>query len=110
MNDLQGLAAHAADATPGRKYDAGKRRYDLVPPAALAAVADVLTFGASKYDPENWRKVPDARRRYLAAIMRHVEAHRAGEVNDPESGLPHLAHAVTCAMFIMALDAEEHAP
>jgi hypothetical protein len=113
LNDLNGLAAREADSTPpgrtppGRKDDAGKRRYDLVPPVALAAVADVLTFGAEKYDPENWRRVPDAPRRYLAAIMRHVEAYRAGERLDPESGLHHLAHAVTCALFVITLEDAE---
>ena len=85
----------------GVKYDSAKLRYDLLPPIALAHVAGVLTFGAQKYAPENWRCVPDLQSRYLAAAFRHIEAHRMGERYDPESKYTHLAHAVTCLMFII---------
>lgn len=87
----------------GRKDDTGKRRYDLIPPEALADVAAVLTEGAKIYAPDNWRLVPDARARYTAALMRHVEDFRRGEWVDPKSGLPHLAHAICNAMFLIVL-------
>ena len=41
----------------GRKDDDGKLRYDLIPPLALEEVVRVLTFGAEKYGPNNWRAV-----------------------------------------------------
>ena len=85
----------------GRKDDSYKLRYDLVPPGALAQITDVLTFGANKYADENWRKVADPERRYIAAAMRHIEAYRAGDITDPESGRHHLAHAACCLMFIL---------
>jgi hypothetical protein len=87
----------------GKKDDSDKPRWDLLP-ESLGAVVDVLTFGARKYAPENWRKVPDARARYLAATMRHVWAWRRGERLDPETGMSHLAHATCCLLFIDALD------
>lgn len=82
------------------KYDAGKARWDLLPLRSLSAVVDVLTYGAAKYEPENWRTVPDARARYTAAAMRHLVAWQLGEASDPESGLPHLAHASCCLLFL----------
>ena len=88
-------------ATPGMKFDSDKLRYDLVPPSALEKIVDVLTYGAKKYAPENWKKVEEPERRYIAAAMRHIEAFRKGERLDPESGLPHLAHAACCLMFIL---------
>lgn len=95
----------------GMKFDDLKARYDLVPPDALRAVAEVLTFGALKYEPDNWKKVDQAQRRYLASAMRHVEAFRRGEQRDPDSRLHHLAHAATCLLFILQLLAEEsHVP
>lgn len=85
----------------GKKFDDGKLRYDLVPPAVLKQLATVLTFGAKKYGANNWQTVPDASNRYYAAMMRHVEADRGGEVFDEESGLPHLTHALACVAFML---------
>ena len=85
----------------GKKFDDGKLRYDLVPPAVLKQLATVLTFGAKKYGANNWQTVPDSRDRYYAAMMRHVEADRGGEVFDEESGLPHLTHALACVAFML---------
>jgi hypothetical protein len=87
----------------GRKEDIRKLQYSLLPPFALEEVVKVLTFGAKKYDAENWRKVPDAVRRYTDASMRHGEAFRKGEVLDKESGIHHLAHRVCCDLFRLEL-------
>lgn len=88
----------------GRKDDGEKPRWDLLPFGALARVVDVLTFGARKYGPDNWRRVENARDRYFAASLRHLAAYRGGEANDPETSLPHLAHAACCVLFMLALD------
>jgi hypothetical protein len=89
---------------PGRKDDAQKARWDLFPFRALEEIARVLTYGASKYNDDNWRKVPNLRRRYLAAAFRHVVAWRLGQLRDPETGLHHLAHAACCLIFILAAE------
>lgn len=60
----------------------------------LGAVAEVLTFGAAKYGDRNWEKGIKVERLF-AATMRHITAVANGQELDPESGLPHLAHAVT---------------
>lgn len=67
---------------------------------AMMAVAEVLTFGASKYGPNNWQNVSNFQRRYYAAILRHLFAHGGGETFDPESKLRHLAHAACGALFL----------
>lgn len=85
----------------GRKEDTGKLMYSLVPVEPLREVARVLTFGAVKYEPNNWQKVPDPIRRYTDAMLRHIEAWRGGETFDKESGVHHLAHAICDAMFIL---------
>ena len=36
------------------------------------------------------------------ALMRHLRAHWDGESIDPETGLPHMAHAATNALFLLA--------
>jgi len=88
----------------GRKDDSGKRRWDLLPWRAVGTVVDVLTIGASKYGDENWRHVGRPQERYFAAALRHLTAWVDDEDADPETGLPHLAHAVCCVLFLLALD------
>lgn len=93
----------ATDPGPGRKDDSGKLRMDLITPEMLEALGQVLTFGAKKYAPNNWQNVADAGNRYYGALLRHLTAWRAGEGCDPESGMPHLFHALTCAAFLAHL-------
>lgn len=85
----------------GRKFDQEKPRYDLLPANALEEVVKVLTYGASKYDDENWRKVPEGRRRYFAASQRHLWKHKRGELIDADSKCYHLACAITSLMFML---------
>ncbi len=66
----------------------------------MEAIAEVLTFGASKYGANNWRR--GARwGRYYAALLRHLFAWWRGQDLDPETGLSHLAHAGRCLVFLM---------
>lgn len=79
---------------------ATKPRLELVPWAAVDEIAQVLTFGAAKYDANNWCR--GARwGRYFAALCRHIFAWWRGENRDPETGLSHLAHAGCCLLFLM---------
>ena len=85
-----------------RKDDAGKPRFSLLPLPALRRVIDVLEYGARKYEPHAWQRVPDANVRYFDAAMRHLLAWKDGEQHDSESGLQHLAHAACCVLFLLA--------
>lgn len=85
----------------GRKYDSGKLRYDLVPTLALEEVVKVITKGAEKYDDDNWKNVPEGRRRYYAASMRHQQEWKKGNPYDEEMGTHHIANAISNLMFIL---------
>ena len=89
------------ESSGGLKFDSGKLRYDLVPPATIKAIAEILTFGADKYAPNSWQTVTDGETRYIAALMRHFEAYRAGEDFDLESGKSHLAHCLCNLAFLL---------
>lgn len=91
------------DCGEGKKYDQGKPQWNLLPWLAVEEVVKVLTFGAKKYAPDNWRRVADARNRYSAAALRHISAFMRGEEQDPETGLHHLAHATCCLLFLLEL-------
>ena len=88
----------------GRKFDGGKLEYGLLPPKALEATVEILTFGAQKYARDNWKYVDDSKRRYFDALQRHVWSWKQGEKLDPESGKHHLAHAMCCLMFLYEHD------
>ncbi|CAB4167992.1 hypothetical protein UFOVP1666_122 [uncultured Caudovirales phage] len=90
--------------TGGRKFDGDKLQYGLLPVSSLKDVVKVLTFGAKKYEKDNWKYVPDGKSRYFDAAQRHLWAYKEGELNDPETGISHIAHAICCLMFINDLD------
>ena len=85
----------------GQKFDTDKIRMDLIPFGPLEEIAKVLTAGAVKYSPDNWKSVPNPIHRYEAAMLRHISAYKQGQVLDPETGLSHLAHAGCCLMFLL---------
>jgi len=91
----------------GKKYDGEKPRMYLLPPKALVEVAKVLTFGASKYDEHNWKKLDNLQNRYTGAALRHIFAHMDGEELDPETELDHLSHAVCCLLFKLEAKLED---
>jgi len=85
----------------GVKYDAAKNRWSLLPKGTIDVVLRVLEFGAKKYAPDNWIRVPDAKTRYYDAMMRHMDAWWRGEKLDPETLESHLGHAACCLLFLM---------
>lgn len=93
----------------GQKNDNGKTDFSLIPPLGEEEFAKVLTFGALKYDRDNWKKVPDADSRYYNALRRHLNSYKSGEHVDKESGLSHLAHAMCCIAFLLEMELEQNA-
>ncbi len=82
------------------KFDAGKRRYDLLPLESLEEVVKALEYGASKYGAYNWR-LGTSWSRYYTSTVRHLFAWWRGEDNDSESGLHHLAHVGATVLFLL---------
>lgn len=103
VNKTFGHECPGSYAPVGLKLDAGKPRFSLLPFDAVSRVVDVLEYGAAKYSVNGWTKVEHADDRYFDAALRHLVAWRGGERLDEESGLPHLAHATACLLFLLAL-------
>jgi hypothetical protein len=84
------------------KHDTGKPGFDFVAEfdTELGGVNSVLTFGAGKYGKDNWKKADEAGvRRCKSAAIRHILASLRGEHFDPETGYPHLYHALCGILF-----------
>lgn len=91
----------------GIKYDSEKVRYDLVPYYTVEQVAKILTFGATKYGDYNWKDLENPFNRYYAACMRHLVDWRKGVKVDEETGVSHLAHAITNLLFMLEIESED---
>lgn len=86
------------NAEGGRQSYIGAR-FDLLPPDATLAVAEVLHGGAEKYGEENWRKI--AKRDHINHAIAHLFAflRNGGRGEEPD-----LRHAACRVMFALDLD------
>ncbi len=85
----------------GKKFDTEKANWFLLPMESVSEIVKVMTFGANKYGKANWKLLANCEERYFSAAMRHLEAWQSGQLNDEESGLPHLAHAACNIIFLL---------
>lgn len=83
----------------GVKANKGKPMMSLLPPRAKLMGARAFSFGAEKYGKHNWMLGLPYSELY-DALERHMTAFWSGEDLDPESGLPHMAHAIACVMML----------
>ena len=86
--------------------DDGKLRLDLVPTAAIRAIARAQTFGLRKYGARNWEAGMEYSKLY-GSTQRHLLKWWNREEVDDESGLSHLDHAITCLAFLIEYQANE---
>ena len=85
------------------KQDAGKLRYDLIPPECMRALAEVYTFGTQKYEEDSWKEVEP--KRYQAALLRHVYQSLEGEkINKEDGGVRVLAQVAWNAFSLLWLE------
>ncbi len=89
-----------------KKFDSGKVRFELIEAEYTKGLAQVLTFGAEKYEAFNWQKANDPENLLClrGAIERHLNSYFNGDKLDPETGLSHLYHANCGMMFLDYFD------
>lgn len=81
-------------------YSTDKPGVDQIPPEILLLLGQVYTFGAKKYNRDNWKKGTNWYEFY-GSLLRHIFLFWSGENNDKESGLPHLAHVIWNAVTLL---------
>lgn len=81
----------------------GKKSAELhhLPMGPLLDVTRVFEFGSLKYGDYNYQLGIETSL-FFDAAFRHMAAYWGGEDSDPESGLPHLAHAVANLLMLMS--------
>lgn len=85
-----------------------KPRYDLVPVSAVRAIATVFTQGAHGRDDHDWRYHPYEYSKCLASLERHIADFKEGKIDDVDTGLPVLWHAI--ARLAMLIEWESMPP
>lgn len=83
----------------GERKNEGKLPIDLVPVSSTISLAKVLQSGAKKYSPNNWRRGMSWIS-VIACVERHLNAFKAGEDIDSESGLRHIEHILCNVAFL----------
>lgn len=106
------LRKKAKNGELGIKFDDDpeKLRWDLMPWREAEQVVEILTIGAIKYADDNWKHIPNLRRRCFSAAMRHFIKWFLGKRFDKETGKNHLAHALCCIMFLLWKDNQKDEP
>src|SRR5512141_2583888 len=99
-NHLSGEGeVRVVDPTTGGAKGQKLAQLGAIDPLALIELAKVAGYGTRKHDRMNfmkgytWALSTDA-------LFRHFLAFLNGEQNDPESGLPHMAHAAWHALAL----------
>ncbi len=84
-----------------QKDVAGKPRFDLIPPEAMLALAEVYSLGAEKYEDRNWEKgIPF--NVALGALKRHLNAFELGDmINSNDGCLEHISHVMWWAVALI---------
>lgn len=73
----------------------------LWPTTATAMGCIGMLEGATKYGRSNFRAIGIRASIYIDACKRHLDAWMEGEENAPDSGVPHLANALSCLAIIV---------
>ena len=76
-----------------------KESVELLPAKVLLQCGAVMGFGTVKYYAGKWLAEPTSTSKRLGSAMRHVLKHLSGEKIDPESGQPHICHAIVQLMM-----------
>lgn len=101
----QPLVGHTAEIRVTSKTGGEKgqkmARIGSLDPQSIMKVAEVAGFGEQKYARLNYLRGYDWSLSY-DACQRHLHAFWSGQDLDPESGLPHLAHAAWHCLAMLA--------
>jgi hypothetical protein len=90
------------DTNPKSQYGIKKvPTHSRIPWTAIILEGIVMALGGLKYGPFNWRKNQVAASVYVDAAERHLSLWNAGENDDDESKVSHLAHVRACCGILI---------
>lgn len=101
VKKMYGAVDMPVASTGAKREKLGALRYDYMPHLEVnEAFARVATFGAKKYDTDNWMKgLPLSQ--LFGSLMRHCWKMMAGETYDSDSKLRHTDHILWNAVAMV---------
>lgn len=96
------------DSNPKDVIGSRKPSISCIPCAPLFELGAALQSGGLKYGAHNWRAIGVRASVYYNAAMRHIMSWWEGEDSDPESQMPHLAHAAACLFILRDSELKEN--
>lgn len=94
------MTVETKPTNPKDAIGSSKMPLHLWPETATILGALGLLDGALKYGRSNWRVAGVRASIYYDAARRHLNAWFEGEEVDPDSGVPHIGHALACLAII----------
>ena len=91
-----GPDAQIATNEKGGKQSATPYAFHLVDPKAMFKLAEVLQYGATRYERDNWRKI--SAEDHLNHLLHHAYAWMAGDKSDD-----HVGHLFCRGMMFAAM-------
>jgi hypothetical protein len=98
---VETVAPVSKPSNPKDAIGSNKLPLHLWPETATATGCLAFMEGALKYGRSNFREIGVRASIYIDALHRHANAWFEGEDCDPDSGLPHLSHALACLAIIV---------
>ena len=81
------------------RFNQGKPDWTLVDFKSLLPLVDVMTYGATKYEKDNWKLECEDPIQHIQSGLRHMLELANGNEVDAESGLPHSGHIIANMMM-----------
>ncbi len=95
-----GPGTEIATNEKGGKQSKSPYGFHLMDARAMFKLAEVLAYGASKYERDNWRKITTGD--HLNHALQHIFGYMAGDTQDD-----HLGHAFCRLMMAIGVDTKE---
>jgi len=100
-NEIKSIIDPLKNTNPKDMIGCDKIPLHLWPVTATIMGSLGLLDGMLKYGRSNYREAGVRASIYNDAALRHIAAWFEGEDIDPDSGLPHMAHALACIAIIV---------
>ena len=102
MAELKGVSPDTEIVTnkDGGKQSKSSYGFHLMYTGAMLALSEVLQIGASRYERDNWRRIPSEE--HFNHMMTHYYAWKSGDTSDD-----HLGHLFCRAMMVYATGKSE---
>ena len=100
-NYTQEVGEGLKPTNPKDEIGSDKMPLHLWPETATVMGCLGLLDGALKYGRANWRVAGVRTSIYYDAVRRHLNKLFEGEELDPDSGLPHMSHALACLAILV---------